>query len=86
MDSTLDALRSSTAKVVGTKQVLRGLKNGTLSRVWLAVDADTFLYQQVARAAEAAGVPVVRVDGGMKVLGEACGIAVKTVTAAVPRN
>ena len=84
MDSTLDALRNSSAKIVGTKQVIRGLKNGTLAHVWLAVDADTFLYQQVYRAAEAARVPVTRVSG-MKELGEACGVAVKTAAAGIAR-
>lgn len=45
--------------MVGTKQVLRGLKSGTLAKVYVANDADTFLYQRIVRAAESAGVPVV---------------------------
>ena len=32
-------------KVVGTKQVLRALKAGTVSRVYICSDADTFIYQ-----------------------------------------
>ena len=38
-------------KVVGTKQVLRALKAGTVSKVYVCSDADTFIYQQVVRAA-----------------------------------
>ncbi|MDO5145202.1 MAG: ribosomal L7Ae/L30e/S12e/Gadd45 family protein [bacterium] len=80
----MEALKASERKVVGTKQVLRGLKAGTLSRVYVANDVDTFLYQQVIRAAEAAGVPAVRV-ASMKELGEACRVEVDTAAAGIPR-
>ena len=78
----MEELRSTANKVVGSKQVLRGLKAGTVTRVYVANDADTFLYQQIVRAAEAAGVPAVRV-ASMKELGEACGIQIKTAAAAI---
>ena len=80
----MEALKHAAEKTVGTKSVLRALKAGQLSRVYMAVDADTFLFQQVVRAAEAAGVPVTRVPT-MKELGEACGVAVKTAAAGLPR-
>ena len=80
----MEALKASERKVVGTKQVLRGLKAGTLSRVYVANDVDTFLYQQVIRAAEAAGVPAVRV-ASRKELGEACRAEVGTAAAGIPR-
>ena len=80
----MEELRSTANKVVGSKQVLRGLKAGTVIRVYVANDADTFLYQQIVRAAETAGVPAVRV-ASMKELGEACGIQIKTAAAAIVR-
>lgn len=78
----MEALKVAQAKVVGTKQVLRGLKSGTLQRVYVANDSDTYLFQRVTTAAEAANVPVVRV-ASMKELGDACGIAVPTAAAAI---
>ena len=76
----MELLRGGANKVVGTKQVLRALKTGSLQRVYVANDADTFLFQQVIRAAEAAGVPAVRV-ASMKELGEACGVEVSAAAA-----
>ena len=69
----MEDLKNSVSRVVGTKQVLRGLKSGTLAKVYVANDADTFLYQRIVRAAESAGVPVVRVPT-MKELGLLCGV------------
>ena len=78
----METLRQSANRVVGTKQVLRALKAGTLARVYVANDSDTFLFQRVARAAEEAGVPAVRVNT-MKELGEACKVAVETAAAGI---
>ena len=72
-------------KVVGTKQVLRALKAGTVSRVYICSDADTFIYQQVVRAAEEAGIPCVRA-ANMKELGMICGVDVPTAAAGLLRN
>ena len=76
----MDALKSSARRVVGTKQVLRALKAGTVSRVYAASDADTFIYQQVVRSAESAGIPCVRVPS-MKELGTICGVDVPAAAA-----
>ena len=78
----MELLKQSANKVVGTKQVLRGLKAGELARVYVANDCDTFLYQRVTKAAEAAKVPVTRVPA-MKELGQACGVQVATAAAAI---
>lgn len=80
----METLKTSANKVVGSKQVLRALKTGALARVYVANDADTFLFQRVARAAEEAGVPTVRV-ATMKELGEACRVAVPTAAAGLLR-
>ena len=78
----MELLRSGAARVVGTKQVNRALKAGTVRRAYVANDADTFIFQQVIRAAEAAGVPCVRVPT-MKELGMVCGVEVPAAAAAV---
>ena len=80
----MENLKTSANKVVGSKQVLRALKTGALARVYVANDADTFLFQRVARAAEEAGVPTIRV-ATMKELGEVCRVAVPTAAAGLLR-
>ena len=78
----MEELINAASKAVGTRQVLRGLKAGTLARVYVANDADTYLFQQVVRAAEDAGVPAVRVRS-MKELGRALGLEVACAAAAI---
>ena len=78
----MEMLRSAGKRVVGTKQVTRALKAGTAARVYVANDADTFIFQQVVRAAEDARVPCVRVDT-MKELGMVSGVEVPAAAAAV---
>ncbi len=78
----MELLRSGAVKVVGTKQVTRALKAGTVRRAYVANDSDTFIFQQVIRAAEAAGVPCVRVST-MKELGMLGGVEVPAAAAAV---
>ena len=80
----MEMLRSGAPRVVGTKQVVRGLKAGNVSRVYVANDADTFIYQEVTRTAEAAGVPCVRV-ASMKELGILCGVDVSAAAAGILR-
>lgn len=78
----MESLKNSGKRVVGMKQVVRELKAGRLAKAYVANDADTFLYQRVVSAAEAADVPVVRV-GTMKELGQASGVAVNAAAAGV---
>ncbi|MBQ7845261.1 MAG: ribosomal L7Ae/L30e/S12e/Gadd45 family protein [Clostridia bacterium] len=78
----METLKNAVVKVVGTKQVLRALKAGTAARAYVANDADTFLFQRIVTAAEAASVPVVRV-ASMKELGVCCGVEVATASAAI---
>lgn len=81
----MESLRQAEAKVVGTKQVLRGLKAGSLLKVYVANDADTYLFQRITTAAQAAGVPVVRV-ASMKELGALCGVEVGSAAAGVAKD
>ena len=80
----MEAMRDSATRVVGTKQVLRGLKEGTIARVIVAEDADTFLFQRIIRAADAARIPVERVPS-MRDLGRACGVETSAATVGVLR-
>ena len=77
----MEMLRTAgSRKVVGTKQVLRAIGAGTVSRVYVGSDADTYIYQQVVRRAEEAGIPCVRVPS-MKELGMVCGVSVPAAAA-----
>ena len=80
----MEALKNAAVKVIGSKQVQRALKAGTLSRVYLAADIDTFLYQKVRRAAESAGVPVTTVSSSGE-LGRACGLEIASAAAGLPK-
>ena len=81
----MESLKNNANRIVGTKQVLRAVKAGKLQRVYVANDVDTFLYQQVIPAAEAAQVPVTRV-ASMKELGEACGVQVAAAAAGIVKQ
>jgi large subunit ribosomal protein L7A len=79
-----EALRNPAERVVGTKQVLRAVKNGQAATVYLCKDADEFIYRQVQAACEEHGVPVIPADS-METLGKQCLIGVKTACAAILR-
>ena len=76
------ALRNPAERVVGTKQVLRAMKDGKVKLVYLCKDADEFIYRQVQQVAEASATPLQVVDS-MQELGKHCLIGVKTAAAAV---
>ena len=80
----MEMLKAGGKQVVGTKQTLRAIKAGQIVRAYAANDADTFIYQQIVRTAEEAGVPCVRV-ASMKELGMICGIEVPTAAAGLLR-
>jgi large subunit ribosomal protein L7A len=77
-----EALRNPSKRVVGTRQVLRAVKNGQASKVYLCKDADEYIYRQVQSACEEHGVPVTLLDS-MEILGKQCLIGVKTAAAAI---
>ena len=77
----LEKLRNSN-KVVGTRRLVRAVLAGEISEVYLAKDADLFIVRQVKDACNQANVRIVEVDT-MKLLGEACGVEVKTASAGI---
>lgn len=68
--------------IIGTKQTLKAIKNGEVSEVVIAVDADQRVTSKVSRLAEEMNVPCTQVDS-KKRLGKACGIDVGTATVAI---
>lgn len=77
-----EQLRQPGKRVVGTKQVLRAIKDGRASRVYLCKDADDFIYRQIEAACEERRVPVTTMDS-MEKLGKLCLVGVKTASAAL---
>lgn len=68
--------------IIGTKQTLKAMRNGEISEVYIADDADQQITQKVANLAEELNIPCEHVDS-MKKLGTACGIDVGTSTVAI---
>ena len=62
-------------KVVGSKQARRALRDGRAKKIYIARDADPRILQPLVQEAVRAGVRVEQAEN-MKLLGEACGIAV----------
>ena len=75
-----EALGMADKRVVGTKQILRELQKQTLQTVFVAMDADDYIFRRVMSAAEDNHIPVIRVDT-MKELGLLCKINVGTAAA-----
>lgn len=76
MEEEIIKLLSSCAKVVGTKQVIRGLEEGAIKCVIVADDSDDYIRNKVTAAAKAQKVTLKRTSS-MAELGKACGIKVK---------
>ena len=79
-----ERLGKRSMRVVGVRQVLRLLKSGALSEVFLSLDAAPHLRQQIEQAAEAAGVPVQTVSA-MEELAQLCRVDVPSAAAGILR-
>ncbi|MFC4405017.1 50S ribosomal protein L7ae-like protein [Gracilibacillus xinjiangensis] len=69
-------------KIIGTKQVLKAIKNGDAKEVIIASDADIHITGKVSQAAQDHNIPLSYVDS-MKKLGKTCGIDVGAATVAI---
>lgn len=76
---------STSAKVVGAKQVRRAIESGKAVKVFLASDADPRITGPLALLAREKGV-VVEQSGAMKELGKACSLAVGAAVAALVKG
>lgn len=70
--------------IIGTKQTLKSMRNGDVSEVFIADDADQQITQKVESLASELDIPCERVDS-MKKLGAACGIEVGASALAIKR-
>ncbi|WP_156291792.1 ribosomal L7Ae/L30e/S12e/Gadd45 family protein [Oceanobacillus salinisoli] len=68
--------------IIGTKQTLKAMRNGEVSEVFIADDADGHITQKVARLAKEFNIPCKSVPSKRK-LGTACGIEVGASAVAV---
>jgi len=71
--------------IIGMKQTLKAMKNGMVSEVFIAEDADQAITNKIADQATELGITLTRVDS-MKKLGAACGIDVGASTVAIRRS
>lgn len=77
-----DKVLQAKSFIVGTKQTVKALKQGTVNEIVIARDADAKVTAKVVSAANEMNVPVVYVDS-MKKLGKACGIEVGAAAVAI---
>ncbi|MFD1850712.1 ribosomal L7Ae/L30e/S12e/Gadd45 family protein [Oceanobacillus bengalensis] len=70
--------------IIGTKQTLKAMKNGGISEVFIAEDADEHITQKVTSLATQLKIPCKYVES-KKELGIACGIDVGASTVAVKK-
>lgn len=75
----LDELAAA-ERVAGTNAVLRGLKAGSIAKVFLSREADAELLSEIVRTAETDGVPIEWADESLQ-LGRACAVTRKTAAA-----
>jgi large subunit ribosomal protein L7A len=72
----------ATKIVIGTKQTVKALKDGTASELIIASDAEAKVTAAVVKLAQEVNIPIIYVDS-MKKLGKACGIEVGASTVAI---
>ncbi len=71
--------------IIGAKQVMKAIRAGKTSKIYLASDCDPIISRPIAE--EAAGRDIaVEYASTRKALGEMCGIRVKAAAAAVINN
>ena len=78
-------LSDAARRVVGTKQLLRAIKEGRIVAAFVAKDADKFLTKPVEDRCMDANIPCREVET-MAELGKACGIDVGAAAAGVARR
>ena len=77
-----EELRIREKRVVGTKQVLRAIDDGSAKMVFLGKDADGFIFHRINGLCEAKSIPLTLVDT-MEELGNLCMVKVPTAAVAL---
>ncbi len=78
----LEQMLTSSSKVVGSKQVLKGISDSTVRCVIVASDADAQIRKNIVAQAKAKGVDVVCV-ASKKRLGESAGVEVSAAAVGI---
>lgn len=78
----MQELKASRKRIVGLKQTVKAVKNGTAKKVYVAEDADDFIKQSVFDACSGKNLQIIYINN-MKELGDACGIDIGASTAAI---
>ena len=78
-------LEKSKQRVAGVRQVMKGIGEGNLRVIFLALDASPMLQAQIRSAANERQLPVETVSS-MEELGQMCGIDVPCAVAALKKQ
>ncbi len=81
-ETKLKTMLSSPSKVVGSKQVLKGISNGTVRCVIVALDADAEVKKTLIAKAKTAGIEILYVPS-KKRLGEIVGVDVAAASVGI---
>lgn len=71
--------------VVGAKQTAKSLKEGKLSKIYIAEDAENHVVKDLKAIANSNNIEIIMIDS-MKDLGRECGITVSCAIAGVLSN
>lgn len=78
----LEQMLNTSSKVVGSKQVLKGISDSTVRCVIVASDADAQIKKKIVAQAKANGVEIVYV-ASKKRLGESAGVEVSAAAVGI---
>ena len=78
----LELMLTNSSKVVGSKQVLKGISDSTVRCVIVASDADAQIKKRIVAQAKAKGVEIVYV-ASKKRLGESVGVEVSAAAVGI---
>lgn len=78
----MERLKSSKKRIIGLKQTLKAIKNGSVNIVYLANDAEEPIKNSILEECRGKDIEIVQIDT-MKKLGEACGIDVNASCASL---
>lgn len=81
----MQELKASHKRIVGLKQTVKAVKNGTAKKVYVAEDADDYIKQSVLDACSDKNIQIIYINN-MKELGDACGIDIGASTAAIVKD
>ena len=81
----MQELKATNKRIVGLKQTVKAVRNGTAKNVYVAEDADDFIKQSVLDACGGTDLQIIYVSS-MKELGDACGIDIGASTAAIIKD